>query len=59
MIEKIKERLEKSSLSMYNLLRKVIGCIIRLPSVKFIQRRIASTLDGGMLFLFIVMIVDK
>ncbi len=29
-----KKRLEKSSLFLYNLLRKVIGCIIRLPSVR-------------------------
>ena len=47
--------LEKSSTLMYNLLRKVIGCVIRFALSKVKLQRIASsTLDGLGCYFFLL-----
>ncbi|MCI5935112.1 MAG: hypothetical protein MRZ65_06320, partial [Lachnospiraceae bacterium] len=52
-----KRALEISSTLMYNLLRKVIGSNFRFALSKITYFEIAFTLGGGMLFLFVNMIV--
>jgi len=50
-----KRALEKSSTLMYNLLRKVIGCVIRFALSKVKLQRIASsTLDGLGCYFFLL-----
>lgn len=52
LLTKLKERLEKASLSVYNYFRKVIGYFIRLPSVNefYLRNSIQTFLRLGMLF---------
>jgi len=52
----IKRALDFSNALVYNLFRKVIGCVIRLPSVNTDFRN-SIHFGWGMLFLFIIMIV--
>ena len=52
-----KKVLEISSTLVYNLLRKVIGSNFRFALSKITYFEIAFTLGGGMLFLFVNMIV--
>ena len=52
----LKEPLAKQAALVYNLLRKVIGIEFPIALSGIIYFEIAFTLDGGMLFLF--MIVD-
>ena len=56
MLEQEKRVLEKTSTPLYNLLRKVIGCKIRLPSAKkWITRIASSTLDGLGCYFFLLL----
>ncbi len=56
-VKNSKRGLDFSSPPLYNLLRKVIGIDLPIALSKNTYFEIASTLDGGMLFLFVVMIV--
>ena len=57
---KLKEPLAKQAALMYNLLRKVDRTRCSdLPSVKYYVKEIAFTLEGGMLFLFMIIYVRQ